>query len=96
MHGIIPESIRLRKSKIGFASPMIEWYKNALKPFVLDTVNSREFLESEIWKGPVIRDFVENCYRKKDFKSATISWKYIQTMILMKSFRENALSNTIN
>jgi asparagine synthase (glutamine-hydrolysing) len=96
MRGILPESIRIRKSKIGFASPMVEWYQNALKSFVLDSVNSREFLESEIWKGSVIRDFVEDCYRKKDFKSATISWKYIQTMILMKSFRENASSNTIN
>jgi len=96
MRGILPESIRIRKSKIGFASPMVEWYQNALKSFVLDSVNSREFLESEIWNGPLIRGFVEGCYRKKDFKSATASWKYIQTMILMKSFRENASSNTIN
>jgi asparagine synthase (glutamine-hydrolysing) len=90
MHGIIPESIRLRKSKIGFASPMIEWYKNALKPFVLDSLHSKEFLESEIWNGPLIRDFVNDCYRKEDYRSATISWKYIQTMVLMKSFREKS------
>jgi len=88
MHGILPESIRLRKSKIGFASPMIEWYKNALKSFVLDSVNSREFLESEIWNGSVIRGFVEDCYRKEDYQSAVKSWKYIQTMILMRSFRD--------
>ena len=95
MQDILPESIRLRKGKIGFASPMVAWYKDALKPFVLDSVNSREFLESEIWNGQKIRAFVEDCYRKKDYHNATKSWKYIQTMILMRSFRENATSNTI-
>lgn len=96
MFGIMPESIRLRKSKIGFASPMVEWYKNALKPFVLDLVSSREFLESEIWDGSAIREFVEDCYGRGDYQSAVKSWKYIQTMILMKSFRENVSSNAIN
>ena len=92
MRGIVPESIRIRKSKIGFASPMVEWYQNALKSFVLDSVNSREFLESEIWNGPLIRGFVEDCYRRGEYKSATLSWKYIQTMILMQSFRDYAKS----
>ena len=72
MQDILPESIRLRKGKIGFASPMVAWYKDALKPFVLDSVNSREFLESEIWNGQKIRDFVEDCYRKKDYRNALL------------------------
>jgi asparagine synthase (glutamine-hydrolysing) len=96
MRDILPESIRLRKSKIGFASPMIEWYKNSLKTFVLDSVNSQEFLESEIWNGHVIRDYVDECYRLEDYRAAVESWKYIQTMILMKSFREMASSYPIN
>ena len=97
MRGIIPERIRVRKDKIGFASPIIEWYKNALKKFVLDSINSKEFVDSEIWNGPVIKDYVEDCYRKKDYQNATRSWKYIQAMILMKAFREKSIfwnSNT--
>ena len=93
MRDILPESIRTRRSKIGFASPMKEWYKNGLKSFVLDSVNSREFIESEIWKGPVIRDFVEDCYRKEDYLNATKSWRYIQAMILMRSFKQKAYTH---
>ena len=91
MHGILPESIRVRKSKLGLASPMEEWCKNALKTFILDSVNSCAFLESDIWNGQVIRDYVEDCYRKEDYRNASKSWKYIQAMILMRSFREKSL-----
>jgi asparagine synthase (glutamine-hydrolysing) len=90
MHGIIPLSIKLRKSKIGFASPMSAWYKNALKTFVLDSINSQEFIESVIWNGPAIRDYVEDCYQKNDYKNAIKSWKYIQAMILMQAFRKKS------
>jgi|TARA_Y100000310_G_scaffold291793_1_gene320005 asparagine synthase (glutamine-hydrolysing) len=90
MRGVLPEVIRLRKSKIGFASPMNEWYKNALKPFVLDSVNSHEFLESSIWNGPVIRNFVEDSYKKEDYRNAQKSWKYIQAMHLMNLFHQNS------
>ncbi len=88
MSGIIPESIRLRKNKIGFASPMSEWYKNLLKPLVLDSINSSDFLNSEIWNGPFIREYVENCYRKNEMKKASKSWKFIQAMLLMQSFNQ--------
>ena len=90
MRGVLPESIRVRKSKIGFSSPMINWYKLALKSFVLDSVNSQAFLESNIWNGPLIRDFTEKCYRNADYHEAIKSWKYIQAMHLMKSFEQKA------
>ena len=91
MLSILPETIRMRKAKIGFSSPMNAWYEHSLKAFVLDSVNSQEFLGSRIWDGPVIRDYVEDCFKKKDYHNATRSWKYVQAMILMKSFREKAL-----
>jgi hypothetical protein len=94
MRGVLPEVIRLRKSKIGFASPMNEWYKNALKSFVLDSVNSHEFLESSIWNGPEIRDFTESCYKKLRYEKAVRSWKYIQAMHLMESFEKKVIKTS--
>tara|TARA_B100000315_G_scaffold226244_1_gene233041 strand:+ start:267 stop:2237 length:1971 start_codon:yes stop_codon:yes gene_type:complete len=91
MRNVLPEEIRVRKSKIGFASPMNEWYRHALKPFVLDSVNSQEFLESSIWNGPVIRDFVEDSFKKEDYRNAQKGWKYIQAMHLMSSFHQTSL-----
>jgi len=92
MHGVLPDSIRNRKNKIGFASPMVEWYQNSLKDFVLDSINSQEFLESNIWNGQLIRNYTEACYKKKEYKNATKSWQFIQTMILMRMFREKSFS----
>ena len=92
MHGILPESIRLRKDKIGFSSPMIDLYKNSMKPFILDSLNSQEFLESSIWNGKLIRDYIEKCYINHDYKSMIKSWKYIQVMILMRAFKEQVKS----
>ena len=88
----MPETIRTRKSKIGFASPMIEWYKGPLREFVLDSINDQDFLQSSVWDGTMIRDFVEDSYLKKDYRNASESWQYIQAMILMRKFREKTLS----
>ena len=88
MRGVLPENTRIRKSKMGFSSPMIEWYKGALRAFVLDSINSDEFLYSGIWNGPLIRDYVEECYKNSDYRNATKSWKFIQAMVLMRSFLE--------
>ena len=77
MRGVLPEKIRTRKGKLGFSSPMSVWYQFGLKSLVLDTVNSRAFLQSEIWNGQAIRDFTELCYKKNDYTNAIKSWKFI-------------------
>ena len=69
MSNIMPESIRTRKMKIGLNAPMIEWFSKELRELILKEVNSKEFLESDIWNGPVIRDFV-------DVKMKTNSWTW--------------------
>ena len=93
MRGVLPEEIRRRRNKVGFMSPIEDWYKGSLKYFVLDSINSKLFLESDIWNGPLIRNFVEDAYLKKDYQSDTKSWKYIQAYQLMKLFKEKRISN---
>ena len=75
-------------------SPMEDWYKGLLKPFILDSVNSKIFLESDIWNGPLIRNFVEDAYLKKDYQSAAKSWKYIHAYRLMELFKEKRKYNS--
>lgn len=82
----MPENIRTRKSKIGLNAPMIEWFSHELKEFILKEVNSKEFLDSDIWNGPVIRDFVQ---QKMDAHSwtwddCTRFWPYLNAHLLMK------------
>ena len=73
---------------MGFSSPMPVWYRYGLNDFILDTLNCRRFLESDIWDGPAVRDFTESCYQNEDYSSAVKSWKYIQAFSLMDSFRK--------
>ena len=90
MRGTLPEIIRTRRSKFGFASPMAEWYKSGLKEFVLDTVGSTAFLESEIWYGQNIKEYTERCFRQSAYQEATRTWKFIQADILQRTFHESA------
>ena len=92
MRGTLPETIRARKNKYGFASPMAEWYRSGLKEFVLDTVNSRSFLESELWYGAEIRGYAERCYNKKEFQAAARTWKFIQADVLQRKFADAAIT----
>jgi asparagine synthase (glutamine-hydrolysing) len=86
MKDIMPESIRTRKTKIGLNAPMIEWFSHELREYILEEVNSKEFLESEIWNGPLIKEFVDI---KMDTNSwtwddCTRFWPYLNAHILMK------------
>jgi asparagine synthase (glutamine-hydrolysing) len=88
MNGLVPESIRLRKNKLGFVSPLTDWVQGSMKPFIFDAVNSRDFLQSDVWNGPVIRDSVEKAYSRNDFKTVKRAWDYIQAMRIMQLFKE--------
>jgi asparagine synthase (glutamine-hydrolysing) len=87
MKGRLPESIRARKCKVGFASPVTEWMGGALKPFVLDSLHSSSFVDSSIWDGPKIRDFVLDCYERQDLSGVRSCWEFIQAHILVELFR---------
>jgi asparagine synthase (glutamine-hydrolysing) len=78
MVDILPESLRTRSTKIGFASPVIEWMQKGLKPFILDTVQSSSFKQSSIWDGNKICDFVEKAYANQDYLAVRKCWEYIQ------------------
>lgn len=43
----IPHDIAFRKSKLGFNAPMVNWMTGPWKSFLLDTVHSRRFQQSE-------------------------------------------------
>jgi asparagine synthase (glutamine-hydrolysing) len=54
MKGIVPDSIRLNKVKIGFNAPLVDWFKNEMKEWMLDQMNSDSFQTSPIFNGPEI------------------------------------------
>lgn len=85
MKGLMPDSIRLRKQKIGLNAPMVEWFSGPLKQFLTDTISSGSFLESGIWDGPAVRSFFEA--KLKDgslsYSDCLRVWPYINAHIIM-------------
>ena len=90
---IMPESIIWRKSKMGFASPIIQWMqrdrkRNGLKEWFLDVVHSREFLECNLVKNPKsIRDLtIKICNNdESDYSKGEFVWCGINPYLWQKS-----------
>jgi asparagine synthetase B (glutamine-hydrolysing) len=55
----IPRAIRTRRAKIGFNSPMLDWFRGPLRVMLRDVVREREFLDSDLWDGPAIAAAVD-------------------------------------
>lgn len=85
MKGLLPESIRLRRNKIGLGAPTSSWFNNQLAEFICDEVASASFLNSSFWQGDKIRDFVVKTTREKawDNNTANKFWKVINAHIII-------------
>lgn len=72
----MPDAITYRKTKIGFNSPVVEWMKGPLKEFMLDTINSKGFKESEIINGKSVAEQVRNVINNKNatFSDGEAAW----------------------
>jgi hypothetical protein len=81
----MPESIRLRKNKIGINAPMEEWFNGPMSQFIMDAVNSQSFLQSDIWNGPVLNKYATSLTRQQDWTQAKCNsfWPYINAWILI-------------
>ena len=88
MTGLMPDPIRLRKNKIGFTSPLDEWTRGKLRPWVGDLANSRSFLESPVWNGRAVRALVDQALSAKT--SINPVWPMLNAYSLQKGFMKEA------
>ncbi len=86
MRGHLPEEVRTRTVKIGFSNPLAEWLGGPLAPLVRDTIASREFLESPIWNGPLLRAGIERAYDDRRVGPIRDGWRFVQAALLMRRF----------
>jgi asparagine synthase (glutamine-hydrolysing) len=54
IEGIVPEEIRNRKDKLGFAPPESAWLSGPLRPWVEEIFASREFRQREWWEPATV------------------------------------------
>jgi asparagine synthase (glutamine-hydrolysing) len=88
MRGLMPEGIRLRTNKIGFTTPLDQWARGALKPWLLDTVADRRFQESPVWNARSVRSSVERAVAGTGSLNGV--WPIINAHVLNETFRTAA------
>jgi asparagine synthase (glutamine-hydrolysing) len=87
MRGIMPEALRTRKSKIGFNSPLPDWFNGPLRDWLATEVSQQDFLQSELWNGPAIRRLVDTKRSAKwTWHEAEQIWPALHTQLWRRIF----------
>lgn len=89
MKTIMPEHVRTRSSKIGFTSPLETWLREPLHKWLMDTINSGDFLNSNIWNAKKVIKYVNSCLKNKEGKIETI-WPILNASVLLKQKRQKS------
>ncbi|UFS72430.1 asparagine synthase (glutamine-hydrolyzing) [Geomonas sp. RF6] len=58
LEGIMPDRVRQRQSKIGFNSPMIEWFNGGMAPLIDKVTSHKLWLDSPFWEGRAMREHI--------------------------------------
>jgi asparagine synthase (glutamine-hydrolysing) len=74
--GIVPEEIRNRKDKLGFAPPEVSWLRGPLRSWVEEIFSSSEFRQREWW-DPGIVDSVWRRFLYGEDGCYTSVWRWI-------------------
>ncbi|NJN74761.1 MAG: asparagine synthase (glutamine-hydrolyzing) [Limnothrix sp. RL_2_0] len=93
MAGIMPKKNRLRRSKIGFNSPMVEWFNGGMSKFLTWIVNHPLWLESPYWNGLSLRDTilrktVSQTWNQSDWGLCLDTWIKINIVLFKLMFIE--------
>jgi len=91
MRDVMPEELRTRKSKIGFSSPLPDWFNGPLRDWIWQQVNESDFLQSDVWDASAIQSFVKERRLPGTWKweDATRVWPFIHAHLWLKIFLKN-------
>ncbi|MFA5247964.1 MAG: asparagine synthase (glutamine-hydrolyzing) [Candidatus Paceibacterota bacterium] len=85
VRGIIPESIRTRKDKMGFVTPEEMWMKNELQEFVQGVITSESFRSRKYWDWQEVK----KCYDEfvsGEIEYSWILWRTVCTELWLRRF----------
>jgi asparagine synthase (glutamine-hydrolysing) len=85
MKGTLPEMVRNRMDKIGFATPEETWLKTKLRNWVEKIISSKSFSERGYFEVPnVKRTFLEYCEGKRNYPF--LIWRWINLELWFRAF----------
>ena len=79
LKNILCDEIRLKRRKIGFNAPIVEWFRGPLKNWMLDIMSSKEFQKNDLFDGAKIqKDFMRFLSQKRlGWDRAWRFWGYV-------------------
>lgn len=87
----MPRKVRERRSKIGFSTPVAEWFKGGWKDCILDTVHSQAFAECELIDQLAVRKQVETAIAESvPNHQADRAWAALMPFLWQQSFFRRA------
>jgi asparagine synthase (glutamine-hydrolysing) len=90
VRGLLPEKVRLRRDKKGFASPLSQWLSGGLGAVAGEVVNDAAFVERPLWDGPRVRDRITAGIERSDWGAVKRDWSFVQTELLIRGFERIA------
>jgi len=83
--GLLPESIRCRRDKMGFVTPEEVWMREDLRPFVLEIMRSNTFRERRYWNAnAVLKDYQAFLDGKSTYSPEV--WRIFCTELWLRKF----------
>ncbi len=89
LKGMLVDNVRLRTNKIGFTSPTDSWLRGPLATWLHDIISSTSFLQSSVWNGPIIKNYVEDAWKGKHQQSLEKIWPYVNAHVLGEQFKKH-------
>ena len=88
MRGTMPESLRTRKLKTGFTSPMPNWFNDGLDLFVQAEVSKPSFADHPAWDATAVREFVAQRTGRRSWslRDCYAVWPIVQANLWHNSF----------
>jgi asparagine synthase (glutamine-hydrolysing) len=74
MKGLVPDSTRLSRVKIGFNAPIVEWFLGPLRELILDTMRSAGFRQSDFFDGAKLAEKFEEWLKSPTWDRAWAFW----------------------
>lgn len=92
---IMPNSIVYRKSKVGFSTPLSEWAQGPWREWLLDEINSQEFINSTYIDGARVRKGITNIINGDmiNGNSTEQVWMDIMPYLWEKYFLKRVVTN---
>ena len=95
MAGLMPDRVRHRRFKLGFNSPMVEWFNGRLAPLLRTLVNDPRSLESPHWDGPALRRRVlektaARAWTMDDWAETIAVWTRLNLVLWQRLFVDGA------